>query len=155
VIIRAFPGAEKHTLLLGHTDTVHPVGTNLKNTTRVEGDKFFGCGIFDMRSGIVLMLETLRFFAVTGERPARPITMLLSCDEEVGSHSGQEFVEREAANAAECLVFEPSADGRVKTGRKGTGTFTLSAHGVPAHAGPQPEKGFMPKPGPGVLSGGG
>lgn len=141
VIIRAFPGAEKHTFLLGHTDTVHPIGTNLKNPTRIEGDKFYGCGIFDMRSGIVLMLETLRYFAVTGTRPARPITILLSCDEEVGSHSGQEFVEREAAGAAECFVFEPSAEGRVKTGRKGTGMYTLTAHGVPAHAGLEPEKG--------------
>ncbi|MEQ1922660.1 MAG: M20 family metallopeptidase [Pyrinomonadaceae bacterium] len=141
VIIRAFPGELKHTLLLGHTDTVHPVGTNLKNPTRIEGDKFYGCGIFDMRSGIVLMLETLRYFAVSGTRPVRPITILLSCDEEVGSHSGQEFVEREAAGAAECLVFEPSADGCVKTGRKGTGMYTLTAHGVPAHAGLEPEKG--------------
>ncbi len=141
IIIRAFPGDGKNTLLLGHTDTVHPVGTNLKNPTRIEGDRFYGCGIFDMRSGIVLMFETLRFFAVTGIRPARPITILLSCDEEVGSHSGQEFVESEAANAAECLVFEPSADGRVKTGRKGTGMYTLTAHGVPAHAGLEPEKG--------------
>ena len=141
VIIRAFPAADKHALLLGHTDTVHPVGTNLKNPTRIEGDKFYGCGIFDMRSGIVLMLEALRYFAVTGTRPERPITILLSCDEEVGSHSGQEFVEREAANAAECFVFEPSAEGRVKTGRKGTGMYTLTAHGVPAHAGLEPEKG--------------
>ncbi|MBP7416006.1 MAG: M20 family metallopeptidase [Pyrinomonadaceae bacterium] len=141
VMIRAFPASGKHTLLLGHTDTVHPVGTNLKNLTRIEGDKFYGCGIFDMRSGIVLMLETLRFFAVTGTRPARPITILLSCDEEVGSHSGQEFVEREAADAAECFVFEPSAEGRVKTGRKGTGMYTLTSHGVPAHAGLEPEKG--------------
>ncbi len=141
IIIRAFPGTEKHTFLLGHTDTVHPIGTNQKNPTRIEGDKFYGCGIFDMRSGIVLMLETLRFFAVTGTPPARPITILLSCDEEVGSHSGQEFVEREAACAAECLVFEPSAEGQVKTGRKGTGLYTLAAHGVPAHAGLEPEKG--------------
>ncbi len=66
---------------------------------------------------------------------------MLSCDEEVGSHSGQEFVEREAANAAECLVFEPSAEGRVKTGRKGTGMYKLTTHGVPAHAGLEPEKG--------------
>ena len=141
VIIRAFPSADKHTLLLGHTDTVHPIGANLKNPTRIEGDKFYGCGIFDMRSGIVLMLEAMRYFAVTGTRPARPITILLSCDEEVGSHSGQEFVEREAAGAAECFVFEPSAEGRVKTGRKGTGMYTLTAHGVPAHAGLEPEKG--------------
>jgi glutamate carboxypeptidase len=141
IIIRAFPGDGKHTLLLGHTDTVHPLGTNLQNPTRIEGDLFYGCGIFDMKSGVVLMLEALRYFASTGTRPSRPITILLSCDEEVGSHSGRAIVEREARQAAQCLVFEPSADGMVKTGRKGTGMFTLRAHGKPAHAGLEPEKG--------------
>jgi len=141
IVIRAFAGEGKHAMLLGHTDTVHPVGTNLQNPTRIEGDKFYGCGIFDMKANIVLMLEALRYFAVTGTRPARPITILLSCDEEVGSHTGRELVEREAGNAEHCLVFEPSAEGRVKTGRKGTGWYTLKAHGIPAHAGLEPEKG--------------
>ncbi len=141
LVIRAFPGDGKHTFLLGHTDTVHPIGTSQKNPTRIEGDKFYGCGIFDMKSGIVLMLEALRFLAVNDIKPSRPITILLSCDEEVGSHSGRPLVEREAANADRCLVIEPSAAGKVKTGRKGTGTFKLHAHGIPAHAGLEPEKG--------------
>jgi len=141
LIIRAFGGSDKPILLLGHTDTVHPVGTREQNPTRIEDGKFFGCGIFDMKSGVVLMLEALRFFAATGTRPPRPITFLLSCDEEVGSHSGRELVEREAKNALFCLVFEPSANGRVKTGRKGTGMYTLHAHGIPSHAGLEPEKG--------------
>jgi glutamate carboxypeptidase len=127
--------------LLGHTDTVHPVGTKILNPTRIEDGKFFGCGIFDMKSGIVLMLEALRFFAVTGTEPSRSLTILLSCDEEIGSVTGRALVEREAANADASLVFEPSAAGRVKTGRKGTGMFTIKAHGVPAHAGLEPEKG--------------
>jgi glutamate carboxypeptidase len=141
VVIRAFVADLNSTLLLGHTDTVHPIGTIKKNPTRTEGDKFYGCGVFDMKSGIVLMLEALRFFAETKTRPERPITILLSCDEEVGSHSGRPLVEREAANAEVCLVLEPSAAGRVKTGRKGTGTFKLVAHGAPAHAGLEPERG--------------
>ncbi|MEO6656262.1 MAG: M20 family metallopeptidase [Pyrinomonadaceae bacterium] len=141
IVIVAFAGAGKHTMLLGHTDTVHLVGTNLQNPTRIEGDKFYGCGIFDMKANIVLMIEALRYFAVTVTRPARPMTILLSCDEEVGSHTGRELVEREATNAEHCLVFEPSAEGRVKTGRKGTGWYTLKAHGIPAHAGLEPEKG--------------
>lgn len=141
LIIRAFPSTGKHDMLLGHIDTVHPVGTQAQNPTRIEGDKFYGCGIFDMKANAVLMFEALRFFAVTGLRPARPITILLSCDEEVGSHTGRPMVEREAANAATCLVFEPSADGNVKTGRKGTGMYKLRARGVPAHAGLEPEKG--------------
>lgn len=141
LIIRAFPSAGKHTLLLGHTDTVHPLGTYRQNPTRIDGDRFFGCGIFDMKSGVVLMLEALRFFAATHTKPSRPITILLSCDEEVGSFTGRPLVEREAAGADRCLVFEPSAGGRVKTGRKGTGMFTLRAHGIPSHAGLEPDKG--------------
>lgn len=141
LIIRAFAGEAKPVLLLGHTDTVHPVGTNQKNPTRIDGDRYYGCGIFDMRSGVVLMLEAFRFFAANNIKPPRPITIMLSCDEEVGSHTGRPLVEREAANAEYCLVIEPSADGRVKTGRKGTGMFKLRARGVPAHAGLEPEKG--------------
>jgi glutamate carboxypeptidase len=141
ILIKAFPEAGGNILLLGHTDTVHPVGTKVLNPTRVEGGKFFGCGIFDMKSGIVLMLEALRFIAETGASPARAITILLSCDEEVGSFTGRELVEREARSSEACYVFEPSAGGRVKTGRKGTGMFTIKAHGVPAHAGLEPEKG--------------
>jgi len=141
VVIRAFPSDEKPIMLMGHTDTVHAVGTCEKNPTRIDGDKFYGCGIFDMKSGIVLMIEALRFFAATGTRPSRPITILLSCDEEVGSHTGRTLVELEAANAETCLVLEPSAAGKVKTGRKGTGNYTLRTHGIPAHAGLEPEKG--------------
>jgi glutamate carboxypeptidase len=72
LIIRAFPSAEPHTFILGHTDTVHPVGTHLQNPTRIEGDKFYGCGIFDMKANIVLMFEALRYCAVNGrERRSR------------------------------------------------------------------------------------
>jgi len=141
VIIRAFRADQKGTLLLGHTDTVHPIGTAQLNPTRIEGDRFFGCGIFDMKANIVLMVEALRFFVETGTQPSRPITILLSCDEEVGSRTGKPIVEREASAAEACLVFEPSLDGKVKTGRKGTGMFKLRAHGIPAHAGLEPEKG--------------
>src|SRR6186997_2302305 len=66
LIIKAFGGAEKPVLLLGHTDTVHPVGTKAANPTRVEGDKFYGCGIFDMKASVVIMLEALRYFSESG-----------------------------------------------------------------------------------------
>ena len=141
LVIRAFPSDQKGVLLLGHTDTVHPVGTKKDNPTRMEDGKFYGCGIFDMKANVVLMLEALRFFAESGLRPARPITILLSCDEEVGSFTGRPLVEREAAGSEFCLVCEPSSNGRVKTGRKGTGMFCLKTWGIPAHAGLEPEKG--------------
>lgn len=141
LVIRAFPSDRKGVLLVGHTDTVHPVGTKELNPTRIDDGKFYGCGIFDMKANVVLMLEALRFFGETGLSPARPITILLSCDEEVGSFTGRPLVEREAMNSEFCLVCEPSSAGRVKTGRKGTGMFTLRTWGIPAHAGLEPEKG--------------
>jgi glutamate carboxypeptidase len=141
LIVEAFAGEGPRTFVLGHTDTVHPIGTSGLNPTRIDGDRFFGCGIFDMKANIVLMIEALRYFAESNTRPVGPITIFLSCDEEIGSHSGREILERLAASASRCLVFEPSAAGKVKTGRKGTGLYTIRAHGVPAHAGLEPEKG--------------
>ena len=141
LIIRAFPSDEMPILLLGHTDTVHPIGTKTRNPTRIENGRLYGCGSFDMKAGCVLMLEALRAISELNLQPKRPVTILLSCDEEIGSRTGREIVEREALKSEFCLVFEPSADGKVKTGRKGTGMFTLKTHGVPAHAGLEPEKG--------------
>lgn len=141
LVIQAFPQRSKPVLLLGHTDTVHPVGSKVKNPTRIEGGKLYGCGVFDMKANVVLMLEVLRWFSANKLGPTCPITIILSCDEEIGSPTGRALIEREAANAAYCLVLEPSAAGRVKTGRKGTGMYTVSAHGAPAHAGLEPEKG--------------
>lgn len=135
LIIRAFENlGRKPILLLGHTDTVHPTGAKNRNPTRVENDKFFGGGIFDMKANCVLMLETLRAFDELNLKPSRPMTILLSCDEEIGSPTGRALVQREAAASEFCLVCEPSANGAVKTGRKGTGMFTLTTRGVPAHA---------------------
>lgn len=141
LIIRAFPSDEKPILLLGHTDTVHPVGMKSRNPTRIENGRLYGCGSFDMKAGCALMLEALQAFSELNLQPKRPVTILLSCDEEVGSRTGREIVEREALKSEFCLVSEPSANGRVKTARKGTGMFQLKTHGIPAHAGLEPEKG--------------
>ena len=75
------------------------------------------------------------------EIETRPINILLSCDEEVGSESGRPLVEKEAAKVDFCLVLEPSLNGKVKTGRKGVGDYKISAKGIPSHAGLDPEKG--------------
>lgn len=141
LIIRWFQSDAPSTLILGHTDTVHATGAKLVNPTRIDGNKFFGCGIFDMKANIILLIEAIRYLAENDVVPARPITVLLSCDEEIGSPTGRAIVEREAERADSCLVIEPSLDGMVKTARKGTGIYELFAHGVPAHAGLEPEKG--------------
>jgi glutamate carboxypeptidase len=142
--VRAFSSgneSKKQILLLGHTDTVHPVGAKRENPTRVENGMLYGGGVFDMKANVVLILEALRLLADSNLAPSRPVTILLSCDEEVGSMSGRALVEAEAAKSKFCLVCEPSASGRVKTGRKGTGMFKVKARGIPAHAGLEPEKG--------------
>jgi glutamate carboxypeptidase len=142
--IRAFttPDNAAPTVILGHTDTVHPRGAITERPWRAEANRIYGPGIFDMKANCALALEVLRACAATGVRPQSPITILLTCDEESGSPSGRALVEAEAANARAVLVMEPPASGgRVKTARKGTGMFTVAVHGRAAHAGLDPEKG--------------
>jgi glutamate carboxypeptidase len=133
---------ERPVVLLGHTDTVHPRGSINERPWRTDENRVYGPGIFDMKSNCALALELLRAFEAKGTRPSRPITLLFMCDEESGSVHGRAVVEAEARNAHAVLVLEPSAGGgRVKTGRKGTGMFTVKVHGRAAHAGLDPEKG--------------
>src|SRR5439155_2981402 len=99
-------------------------------------------GIFDMKANCALALEALRACEAADKKPHRPITVLLTCDEESGSPAGRGLVEAEARRAHAALVLEPSASGgRAKTARKGTGMFTIQVEGRAAHAGLDPEKG--------------
>lgn len=130
------------TLILGHTDTVHPRGSVKERPWREEGGRVYGPGVFDMKVGCALALEALRACAELKLAPRRAVVVLLTCDEEAGSMSGRAFVEEESRRAAQVLVLEPSAPGgSAKTGRKGTGGFTLRAEGRASHAGLDFEKG--------------
>lgn len=129
-------------VILGHTDTVHPLGSIKERPWRTEGDRIYGPGIFDMKANCALALEVLRACEAINTKPRAPVTILLTCDEETGSPSGRPLVEAEVKNARAVLVLEPSASGgRVKTARKGTGMFTIEVQGRAAHAGLDPEKG--------------
>lgn len=132
-----YPGtAGNRILLLGHTDTVWPAGELAKRPFKIEGGRALGPGVFDMKSGIVLMLIAL---AVLKDRP---VTVLLTSDEEAGSPSSRELIESEASRCRAVLVLEPSLPGgALKTARKGNGRFTLKAIGRAAHAGIEPQKG--------------
>jgi len=145
LLIRAFGGqnGKGATLLLGHTDTVHPVGTaDHSNPIRADGDRFFGPGIFDMKAACVLAIEVLRCLDALSLTPSRPVTLLLTCDEETGSLTGRALVEQEARRAAQVLVLEPPGQGGcVKTARKGVGMWTIEAEGIASHAGLTPEAG--------------
>jgi len=135
-------GGEPPTVIIGHTDTVHPRGSLAARPWREEAGRVYGPGVFDMKANCALALEALRACHELSLRPRRPVVVLLTCDEEDGSRSGRALVEAEARRAAHVLVLEPSAPGgRVKTARKGTGMFTLRAEGRAAHAGLDPERG--------------
>ena len=143
--VRAFDGHAGEagtTLLLGHTDTVHPRGTLSSEGVRAEGGRLYGPGVFDMKGSCVLAFEALRTLAALAVIPKRPVVLLLTCDEETGSLAGRQFVEEEARRAAHALVLEPPAPGgQVKTARKGAGMWKVTARGIAAHAGLNPETG--------------
>jgi len=129
-------------LMIGHTDTVYPLGTLMKRPWREEQGRVYAPGVFDMKANCALAIEVLRACSALSLKPRRPVVLLLTCDEETGSFSGRALVEGEARRAASVLVLEPPATGgRAKTGRKGTAGYQITAHGRAAHAGLEPEKG--------------
>jgi glutamate carboxypeptidase len=129
-------------LVIGHTDTVHPRGSVRERPWREQAGRIYGPGIFDMKANCAMALEVIRACSTLGLAPRRPVVLLLTCDEETGSMTGRALIEEEARRACGVLVLEPPAsNGRVKTARKGTGLFTIEAHGIAAHAGLEPEKG--------------
>lgn len=129
-------------LVLGHSDTVHPIGTLEDNPCRIEGDRLYGPGSYDMKAGMYLALAALSTLTAPGSTQL-PVDFLIVPDEETGSHASRPYIERYAANAKYCLVCEPARPngGRCVTARKGTGMLKLNVKGRPAHAGLQHENG--------------
>jgi glutamate carboxypeptidase len=130
-------------LVIGHLDTVWPIGTLARLPFRITDEgRAHGPGIFDMKSGIAAVIEAIRAITAFNLPTKRPLTLLLTCDEEIGSQTSRPLVEEEARRAAAALVCEPPvAGGIVKTARKGIGDFTVRAIGRAAHAGLDPTKG--------------
>ena len=123
-------------LIMGHLDTVHPVGTLASLPWRREADRCYGPGIFDMKAGNYIALEAIRQLLRVGATIHLPITFLLTSDEEVGSPSTRDLIEAEAARHAYVLVPEPARpNGGVVTGRYAIARFNLEAIGRPSHAG--------------------
>jgi glutamate carboxypeptidase len=136
-----FTGRGEPILLLGHFDTVWPVGTLERMPLRRDGDRLHGPGTFDMKAGIAIALSAVA--ALHATNTARPaIEMLWTTDEEIGSGTSRSHIEEAARRAAAVLVLEPALPGgALKTARKGCGEFVLTVHGVAAHAGLDPGKG--------------
>ncbi|WP_052869558.1 M20/M25/M40 family metallo-hydrolase [Streptomyces niger] len=127
-------------LLLCHYDTVWPTGTLAQWPFRCEGDLITGPGVFDMKAGLVQAVWALRALdALSLPRPA--CTLLLNGDEETGSLASSETIIAEARASRAAFVFEASAEGALKTARKGVGLFRLTVQGQEAHAGLDPTAG--------------
>ena len=127
-------------LLLCHMDTVFPLGTIHKTPFREADGKIFGPGTLDMKAGIVIALAALEDAQKSGLN--RPLTLLCTSDEEIGSMTSREHIERLAKESALVLVLEPGlVDGSLKTWRKGVGEFWVRTKGRAAHAGGDHEKG--------------
>jgi len=140
-----FPGREKvkPVLLLGHFDTVYPLGTLQTMPCHAADGRLYGPGVLDMKSGIALMLYVIEALQSWHAGLPRPVTVFLVSDEEVGSSSSRKITESLAKESAAVLVLEPAAGprGAVKTARKGVGEYKLTVQGVAAHAGLDPGKG--------------
>lgn len=129
-------------LVLAHLDTVHPVGTLKLNPCRIEEDKLYGPGSYDMKGGALLTLKALCELSKP-ESTKLPIDYVLVPDEEVGSHASRPIIEAFAKRSLYTLVSEPARPngGKCVTARKGTGMVHLCVKGRPSHAGLQHEKG--------------
>ncbi len=141
-----FAGASggKPVMLLGHLDTVYPMGTLATMPCRVGDGRLWGPGSFDMKSGIALMLHAIEALRAWHEdKLPRPVTVLLVSDEEVGSDTSRLITENLAKKSAAVLVLEPShgPKGALKTARKGIGEYLLKVTGKAAHSGLDFEKG--------------
>jgi glutamate carboxypeptidase len=126
----------KQLLVVGHLDTVWPLGTLLSRPFTIDGNKAYGPGIFDMKAGVTLAAYAVSALQGFGRKTNRPVTFLMTCDEETGSHFSRPLIEEEAAQSRAALVLEPPVPGgTIKTGRKGVGEFELLVRGRSAHAG--------------------
>jgi glutamate carboxypeptidase len=125
-------------LIVGHHDTVFPLGTVARRPFTREGNIGRGPGIFDMKAGIIQAI-----YGVAAVKEWRQVEILITADEEVGSHASRALLEERARATGAVLVLEPSADGgALKIARKGTGTFNVTITGRASHAGLEPEKGI-------------
>ncbi|MDJ0712847.1 MAG: M20 family metallopeptidase [Prochloraceae cyanobacterium] len=130
-------------LLLGHCDTVWPVGTLAKMPLKVRQGKMYGPGTYDMKAGLVTTIFAVEALQALEIEPEIAPVILINSDEEIGSHSSRIHIQRLAKVADRAFVMEPSLgpSGKLKTERKGVGRFTIRVMGKAAHAGLEPEKG--------------
>ncbi|WP_285732460.1 M20 family metallopeptidase [Kitasatospora phosalacinea] len=138
-LVLDWPGQQEdlpHLLVVGHHDTVWPVGTLTDWPVEERDGRLTGPGVLDMKGGLALLEGAFALLADLGQRPHRPVRMVIVSDEEVGSPDGRRLVERHLRGAAAVLGLEPGhPDGRLKTARRGSTRVRLTVTGREAHAG--------------------
>ncbi|MEO6323752.1 MAG: M20 family metallopeptidase, partial [Thermoanaerobaculia bacterium] len=140
--VRWSGGDRPRVLLVGHHDTVFPIGALESRPFAVADGRVTGPGVFDMKGGVAVALAVLTAIGAGVLKPARGISLFLSCDEEVGSETTREHFVEEARRRDRVLVLEPSGDGgAAKIARKGIGLVQARFQGIASHAGLEPDKG--------------
>jgi glutamate carboxypeptidase len=129
-------GTRPRVAVIGHFDTVWPLGTLAARPFSVNGGRATGPGVFDMKAGLVQGL-----FAVAAVARRGDVELLFTSDEEIGSATSRGLIEELAQRVDAALVLEPAHDGALKVGRKGVSMYSVEVHGVAAHAGLEPERG--------------
>ena len=130
-------------LLIGHCDTVWPLGTLDRMPLEIDGGRMRGPGVYDMKAGLTQIIFALRALREVGVDPALPPIVFINSDEEIGSRESKSHIMDLAREVERAFVLEPSLgpSGKLKTGRKGVGRFTVTVKGRAAHAGLDPEAG--------------
>ncbi|MCX7325364.1 MAG: M20 family metallopeptidase [Hyphomicrobiales bacterium] len=137
LVLSTGPASDKPGILvMSHLDTVHPVGTSAQDLkVRIEGDRLYGPGVYDMKGGAWLALQAFKDAARSGVAK-RPLRFLFTPDEEIGSPTTRGIIEDLARTSSHVLVTEPAREGgKIVTARKGVGRFEVTIEGRPAHSG--------------------
>lgn len=129
-------------LLIGHMDTVFADNEAVRRPFSVRDGRAYGPGVFDMKSGLLVVLYALRLLNAAGEAPYAELLIICNADEEIGSPESTAVIEELARETDLALVFEPTSRlGRITASRKGVANYTLSVSGLSSHAGVEPQRG--------------
>jgi glutamate carboxypeptidase len=137
------PRRSPYQLVVGHLDTIWPLGMLDRMPVRTEGDELYGPGVFDMKGGLTQLLFALRALHELHYRPEVGPVVLINTDEEIGSVESRRYLTMLARGAERAFILEGAFGpaGKLKTGRKGVGRFVVTARGRAAHAGVDPQAG--------------
>lgn len=141
IVLKHKDATNPKVLLIGHIDTVFPLGTVAKRPFKIEGDIAKGPGVIDMKASHVMTLYSLKYLIEQNNDAYKNVVIIINTDEEIGSVASRQLIEETAKTVDRVLIMEPANEGNMVTARKGGGKFFLKIYGKSAHSGMAPEKG--------------